>query len=91
MSWTCREVRPDVVRDISISRDQLELFSLSEKERNIVFCPPFGLQLLIFASLDRGDEIVAEKQKMVDCFFFSLGEQQVNVLLQKSEQLACDD
>ena len=64
-----------------ISRYQLELFSLSEKERNIVFCPPFGLQLLcsFFAPLDRRDEIVAEKQKMVDCFFFNLGEQQVNV------------
>ena len=62
------EVRPDVVRDISIPRDQLAMFSLPEEERNIVFCPPFGLQLLIFAPLDRGDEIVAEKQKMVDFF-----------------------
>ena len=52
---------PEVVRDISISRDQLELFSLSEEETNIIFCSPFGLQLLIFAPLDRGDEIVTEK------------------------------
>ena len=60
------EVRPEVVRDISISRDQLELFSLSENERNIIFCSPFGLLLVIFAPLDRGDEIVAEKSKMVE-------------------------
>ena len=37
------EVSPEVVRDISISRDQLELFSLSEEETNIIFCSPFGL------------------------------------------------
>ena len=35
------EVRPEVVRDISRTRDQLELFSLSEEERNIIFCSPF--------------------------------------------------
>ena len=37
------EVSPEVVRDISISRDQLELLSLSEEETNIIFCSPFGL------------------------------------------------
>ena len=50
------EVRHEVVRDV-----QLELFSLSDDEKNIIFCSPFGLLLVIFAPLDRGDEIVAEK------------------------------
>ena len=49
------EVRPEVIRDISRSRDQLELFSLSEEEKNITFCSPFGLYLLIFPPLDRSD------------------------------------
>ena len=42
-------------------RDHLELFRLPEEDKNIIFCSPFSLQLLIFAPLDRRDEIVAEK------------------------------
>ena len=39
------EVRPEVVRDISISLYQLELFSLSENERNIFFW--FALRFVV--------------------------------------------
>ena len=82
------EVRPEVVRDISISRDQLELF-LSEEERNITFSRPSVRSYLSFRSW-RSRRTVKDSW-FVGLIFVNLGEQQVNVLLQNSEQSACDD
>ena len=82
----------EIPRRVEIS---FELFSLSEEERSISFCSPFRLKLLAFTPLDPGNKIVPEKKKMIDLpvyyFFFNLGEQEVNVLPQNSEQSACDN
>ena len=47
-------------------------------------------EVTYLAPLDYGDEIVADLIRRFN-FFFNLGEQQVNVLLQNFEQSVCDD
>ena len=56
------EVRPEVVQDISISRDQLELF-LSEEERNIIFGRPSVCSYLSLPRKSRGRD---NKRKVKD-------------------------
>ena len=90
------EVRPEVVRDISISRYQLELFSLlwGREKYNILLPLRFVVTYICpVRSRRRACSIKVKDGWFVGLFiyFFNLGEQQVNVLLLNSEQSACDE
>ena len=54
------DVRQEVVRDISISRYQLELLSLSEEERNICCLLALRCLVIYLCPVRPRDEIVAE-------------------------------